>query len=253
MRPSASAEARAHIEAQRRVRLQLVVAVAAIWQALPGYDRENLEEWLDRVVPTVQAAQRMAVRIFDAYAAAALNRRPLGLNPERLTGAAVRNGTAPEEVYTRPFVTMWSELKEGKLYEDAYAAGTNRAQGAAAMDAQLSVRAASVELDRVDYSVYGYRRVADADACDFCRAVDGAYVKASDGFVMALHNHCGCGLEINTEPHEGAVHLPDGTQIRPYQFGPLNDVVAVEDHGELGALLVDPNQHFMTAEEAAAR
>jgi hypothetical protein len=60
---------------------------------------------------------------------------------------------------------------------------------------------------------------------------------------IVTHN-CGCGLEPNDEPHRGAVHLPDGTRVRENQYGPLNANVAVEDHGELGPVLVAPGQKF---------
>lgn len=41
--------------------------------------------------------------------------------------------------------------------------------------------------------IVGYVRVADGEACDFCEAVDGAFVSSADP--MPLHNGCGCGAE----------------------------------------------------------
>ena len=248
----ASPLAEAHIEAQRRLRAVLASIVRRLWAGLPAYNRDNIDEWLSGVVPTVLDFQRASVALTEAFVASVLERPPLGVDPDDLIGAAVRNGTSPEEVYSRPFVTLWSSLGDGKLFEDAYEQALNRAVSASAIDTQLSMRATAAAIERVDASIFGYKRAADPDACDFCRAVDGAYVKAADGYVMALHNHCGCGLEVLTEPHPRAVYLPDGTQIRPFQFGPLNDQVAVHEHGELGPVLASPLHDFTTAAQALA-
>lgn len=239
-----SALAQAHIRAEAQLRRSVVTALTRIWGELPAYNRENVDEWLSRALPAVAAGQRRSIAVTEAYLARALGRQPLGLDREQLMGAAVRAGTAPEDVYQRPFVTLWSSLGEGTPYEDAVAGGLARATSSAAMDVQLSMRATADAVDAVDEGFYGYTRVADPGACEFCLEVDGAYVKASDGFVMALHNNCGCGLEPNTAPHRGAVRLPDGSQVRAHQYGPLTDKVAVEEHGELGPLLVHPDQHF---------
>jgi hypothetical protein len=228
-----------------------VAGLTRIWDSLPAYDRPNLDQWLSEALPVVAAAQRQSAALTNAYVARAMERQPLGLDTTELTGAGVRNGTPPETVYERPFVTVWSALGAGTQWEQAVADGLARATASGAMDAQLSMRAAAGAIDEADPNLYGYRRVADAGACDFCKAVDGAYIKGSSGFVMGLHNHCGCGLETLREPHPGAVHLSDGTQVRAYAYGPLNDDVALQHHGELGPVLVDPKQHFTSEAELA--
>jgi len=236
--------AKLHIEAEARLRAGTVDAVKRAWAAMPAYNRENLDEWLSIVLPIVEAAQRQSVSITDAYIAMAVDKSAFGVNYDDVTGAAVRNGTPPETVYERPFVTVWAALGNGQEMKDALSAGLARATTAAAMDTQLAMRATADKLQSSANGIYGYQRVADAGACEFCQAVDGAYVKGSSGFVMALHPECGCGLEVLTEPHRGAVRLPDGTKIRAYQHGPLTKDVAVHDHGELGPLLGSPDHNF---------
>ncbi len=242
-----------HAERQRRLREAARHQLAQIWEALPGHDRANLDQWLAEALPVVQGAEQQAVALINAYVALSLERQPLPLDLSELTGAAVRRGTPPEEVYARPFVTLWSQLGQGKEWEAASKIALERIERSVAMDAQLSMRAASDAIDAADPNLYGYRRRANASACKFCREVDGAYVKGTSGFAMALHSGCGCSLEVNKEPHEGAHYLPDGTEIRPYAYGPLNDSVAIREHGEYGPVLVDPQQHFMTEAEALAR
>lgn len=232
----ASALAEAHIEAQRRLRVLTGRGVTQIWNALPGYDRADVPTWLSAVVPLVNAAQRQSVALTDGYLAQAMNRAPLGINPDALIGAAVRNGTSPNEVYTRPMIALWSGLAEGKLWADASSAALARAVSSSAMDVQLSMARTAQEIGRVDPQLQKFQRVADGSACAFCQEVDGAILNSDDA--MPLHNNCGCSVEP----------ADDSASITP-----LPDSVAVNDHGELGPLLGDPSQSFMTEAEAYAR
>lgn len=188
-----SALTKAHIAAEAELRRLVKQATVAIWRGLPGYDRADVETFVDAIVPIIEAAQRQSVALTEGYLARALERQPLGLDPAALSGAAVRNGATPAEVYARPFVTVWTALKDGRPYEDAVAAGLARATETAAMDVQLSARATFDRAIDLDDNIYGYQRVADGDACAFCQEVDGAYVKASAGFAFALHNNCVLG------------------------------------------------------------
>lgn len=224
---SPSALADAHLQAQAQLRGVVVRAVTQIWTGLPGYDRDNVDQYLAGVIPFVTTAQRRSVALTDAYVARALDRRPLGIDPTYLTGAVLRGGSPPEEVYTRAFVTVWSALGRSVPYEDAVAAGLHRSTSTAEMDVQLSHRAAYAAIQDADRTIRGYQRAADGAACTFCLTVDGAFVKSADA--LALHNRCGCGLEPITE-HVVATPTPED--------------VAVHTHGELGAVLTAPGDHF---------
>lgn len=217
----------AHIEAERRLRDATTTAVERTWRNLPSYDRANVDQWLSLVVPVVETAQRRSISLTDAYIARFLRRPPVGIDADELI-RGLRNGTPTPDVYERPFVTLWTALKNGTAYEDALHAALARAQASAAMDVQMAMRGAADAFQRAEPGFYGFKRVADAIACDFCRLVDGAYVKRADA--MALHNHCGCGLEPLTEPHPLASTLPNGVSVR--------------SHGELGPVLTDPAHDF---------
>jgi hypothetical protein len=130
----------AHIEAERRLRLIVTNAVGNIWNGLPGYDRANMDEWLSKVLPVVEAGQRRSVALTDAYLARYLGETPKGVDPEQSIGAAVRNGTEPVVVYERPLIKVWTALKNGAAPPDAIAAGLAQAKGSAAMDVQLAMR-----------------------------------------------------------------------------------------------------------------
>lgn len=204
--------------------------VAAAWNSLPGYNEQDVDPFLAAVLPVVSAGQRQSVALTNAYLAQFLRRPPLPLEVGTLTGAALRNGTPPEQVYRRPFVKVWTSLKNVGVYDQAVAAGLEYATSTAEMDVQMASRAAYQAVQDADDNIYGYQRAADGGACQFCVEVDGAYVKSADA--MPLHNRCGCGLEPLTAPHPRAASLPSG--------------VAVHEHGELGPVLTDPAHQFTT-------
>lgn len=232
----ASALSRAHIEGERRLRTLVANEVGRIWRELPGYDRSDVDEWLTRVLPLVEAGQRASVALTEGYLARALDRQPVGLDAEELIGAGVRGGTDPATVYERPFVTTWTALGAGSLFEEAVASGMARAQEMARFDVQGSMRATANAFQQSTDGIYGYERVADAGACDYCASIDGAYVKSADA--MPLHPGCGCGLEPLTSPHPRAAKLPDGT--------------AVHQHGEMGVTLGSSEHDFTSAAEIPA-
>lgn len=229
----ASALTEAHITAEQRLRAIVVAEVSTAWSILPRHNEEDIPEWLARVLPVVSAGQRQSVALTQAYLARALHRPPASIDPERLIGRHARRGTPPEDVYRRPFVKLWTGLKQGKPFDEASAAGLAQATGSAAMDVQLAARETFAAVQAEDDAIYGYQRVADGDACDFCVELDGAYVKSGDA--MPLHPNCGCSLEPLSEPHPRAASLPDG--------------VAVNEHGELGPILGDPAHSFTTESE----
>lgn len=226
----------AQIEGQRRLRLAATSGVTRIWDSLPAHDRENIDQWLSQVLPLMSAAQRQSVALTNAYIARAMNRQPLSLDVAALIGAGARNGTPPAQVYTRPFVTLWSGLGAGKRWDEASAAALARATATAAMDVQLSMAKTAQAIGIADPEIQRWQRVADGTACDFCLECDGAILNSEDA--LPLHNNCGCSVEPLTDS-------PPVTK--------LPDTVTVADHGEMGPMLVDPKQNFLTEAEAFAR
>ena len=223
----------AHITAQERLRRLVANGVERTWTDLGAWNEPDAERFIATVVPFVRASQKQSVMLTNAYVAKYLGRRPTALDPRLLD--TLRAGVPADEVYHRPFVTVWTALKAGTRFEDAVNAGLARATSTAAMDVQLASRATFTALEQADDAIYGYQRVADAGACDYCQAIDGAYVKSADA--MALHNHCGCSLEPLTAPRGQS---------------PLPDTVAVHEHGELGPVLGAPEHNFTSLAEFRA-
>lgn len=230
----ASRLSNAHIELQRRLRVATATAAVGAWHGLGSWDEEDVPRFLAFVVPMILASQQTSVALTEAFLASFLGRQPLGVDPAKLIGPAVRSGAAPEEVYARPFVTLWSALKEGKPFEDGLNAAAARIDGTTQADVQLASRATFQAVQDTDDAIFGYQRVADGGACDFCQAIDGAYVKSADA--SPIHDRCGCGLEPLTRPHPRASYLPSGAAV--------SDDYAIHQHGEMGSVLTAPEHTF---------
>lgn len=243
--PQQDALAQGHITGQEQLRAFAAAGVTAAWAGLPSYDDTDLPTFVARSTAVVLAAQRASVALTEAYLARVIGRQPVGVNPERLIGAAVRNGTLPSEVYRRPFVTVWKALKNGTAYEDAVHAGLHRATTAAQTDVQLAMRQTLAMVGQADPVILGYRRVPDAGACAFCRLVAGQRYRTDQ--LMPIHPHCGCGVDVITAENR---HEFAGKPENDLNVTKDGVTAAVEEHGELGPLLVDGADRF-TAEAQA--
>lgn len=226
------------IQAKQRLQDLVASAVSAAWGSLAHHDKAQVDEFLTTVIPLSAAANQQSVQLTEAFLARSLGATPVGLNASQII-AGIRNGATPEEVYTRPFVTVWSALKRGVGWEQAVKMGQDRASSAAAMDVQLSfthtLRAAGDSSwgDRI----VGYQRVPDSGACDFCQIASGMLYHTDD--LMPLHLHCGCGVDVVQA--DSARSFTTATS-RFSGAGGTN--VAVHDHGELGPLLTNADDHF---------
>lgn len=224
----------AQITAQARLREIVVQAVRNAWTGLGSYDAVDVPVFLAGVVPLILAAQRQAISLSDAYVAQVLGRGPLGIDPVPVI-AQLRGPVSPQVVYRRPFVTTWTALSEGRPYEDAVRAGESRLSASAALDVQMAHFAGLQAVQDRDPVIRGWRRVADPDACEWCRMIDGAKVKRADA--SPLHARCGCALAVVTEDFEPDP-VPEGL---------------VHMHGEYGPTLGDPEHQHLSEAQALRR
>jgi hypothetical protein len=236
----------AHIAAQATLRDHAGAAMAHAWDGLGEYDEQNVAPFLAAAVPLTTAAQRSSVAVTAAFLARILHRQPTGTDAEHILGL-VRNGVSPREVYRRPFVTVWSSLQNGKPWQDAVKAGRDRAVSAVQADVQLAMRQTLNVVGETDPLILGYRRVPDPGACAFCRLVAGQRYKTRD--LMPIHNHCGCGVDVITAENR---HLFGGNPKNDLSITKDGVTATIHEHGELGPVLTDGNDHFTGPEAIAA-
>lgn len=220
----------------KRTRQAVANQVRLHWNNLPDYRDDKVEPFVNAVVPIVEAGQRRAISMTDAYVSHMLGVKPLGLDLSQLTGSAVRNGVSPFEVYARPFTSVWTSIATIG-FSAAVLKGMNRLTSTAEMDVALSARDASRAYAGQSDRIMGWTRVADPMCCDFCQMIDGAKVASEDA--SPLHNNCSCTLEP----------IETGSDVNPSDFvsfepGSVFDDVEIQEHGELGPVITNKHDNF---------
>lgn len=243
------------------------IRVGAAWDTLGGIGDSELAAFSARAAVLVKAGQVATVRLTDGYLGAYIGsvlKRPAraqGILPEVVTGAAVRGGVAPVEVYARPIITARTALSQGRTLTAALAAGRARATGTAETDVMLTHRATASEFLQREPRVRGYQRVLSGRSCDLC-AIASTQVYRSDE-LMPIHDHCDCGVDpligdergagriINRDRYEemkssGAIDRISNQRAvaRAKESGDLGSLIATETHGELGPLITVAGQRF---------
>ena len=231
----------------KRTRQAVAHAVAHHWNQLPDYKDEQIDPFLNKVLPIVQAGQSRAVALTSAYMSRKLGIQPVGLDLNQLTGAAVRNGVDPRDVYSRPFTTVWGAIYTIGI-NAAVEKALNRLMSTAEMDVTMSARDASTAFaQNSDGAVAYFVRVADPSCCDFCQMIDGAKVFADDP--APLHNNCGCTVEPVSYDSSAA---SDQNDLTSFAAGSEFDDVKIEEHGELGPVITYKNYEFTGPQDLPA-
>lgn len=233
-----------HIELNAALRKRTVEAVTRIWYALPDHRDGSLATWLQTVPSLIEAARRQQISITEVYLARALDRPVTGVSADQII-AGYRNGADPRDVYKRPFDTTWTALADGTPYNAAAEQGLARAVQTASTDVQMAMRDTLTAIGQSEEVIWGYQRVADGAACDFCLMLDGAQFRTDDP--MPIHNGCGCGVEPVVYTR-GAANRNNVAKYNASLTKPPEGV-AVNTHGELGPTIADPSHDFSTQQK----
>lgn len=226
----------------KKTRTAVESALRHHWQSLPDYRDDKIDGFVAKAVPIVEAGQRRAVALTDAYMSRILGTQPLGLNIDSLVGASVRNGVDPKDVYSRPFVTVWAAIATIGV-QNAIDKGMNRLLSTGSMDVALSARDASVAYGQTSGRVGGFVRVADPGCCDFCQSIDGAKCYVDDP--APLHNNCSCTLE----PIDSSSSDFSTSDFVSFSAGETFGNMQIEEHGELGPVITDKANSFTGPDE----
>lgn len=190
----------AHRDGHRRIRARAEAHVADRWKRLGSYRDRDINRFVGEVVPVVLGAQQQVAALTDSYLATVTAAklggpaRPAGVPAREVTGAAVRNGTTPQQTYRRPGVTVWTELDKGTALDVAIARGGQRAIRAVATDLQLTRTHTARRVLSRDSRAYGYRRVPKgAETCAMCLIASTQGYRRGD--LMPIHPGCDCDVE----------------------------------------------------------
>jgi hypothetical protein len=192
-------EALAAAQVDRTARLQDKVRalVAEIWVALTGIDDAAMDQWLTAVLPVVAGAEQVASADMAAYLAlmvAEMTGQPpvyVGVPAELVTGAHLRRGTSPEEVYARPMVQARSLLAQGLPYAETMTGAGRRAELLATTDVQSARLYASQAIMVREPRIVGYRRkLSGSHSCGLCVVASTRRYHKAD--LMPRHPGCDC-------------------------------------------------------------
>lgn len=255
------------------VRIRTLTARRArkAWLDLGRWDEADVARFAAVAVPTVTAGQSRATALTDIYLARLLQVPPVGLTPQ--VGAAVRNGVSPADVYRRPFVQLWSGLKDGAQFADALSTAASRVDAMAQTDVQLAVTHSTREWlsdpPAGTPPIVGYSRTLTGESCGLCAVASTQVYKNED--LMPIHDRCDCGVapifgdtnaakQINRQYlrqlKSQDTYTTDAAKLKHLRVDEdgnlLTQRVAVHEHGELGPVLSDAAHEFSGPAVAAA-
>ncbi|MEU4579970.1 hypothetical protein [Nonomuraea sp. NPDC023979] len=238
------AELRRDYSSQRlSLRAGLVQAARLIWAGLrhssTAYDRASVPGFVDQLVPLVHEGQAQEVSLTVAMLRELSLLRTGVPTPDvdlsKLEGR--QGGVSLDDVYARPFVWLWTDLKNGKPFEDALDDAADRLGKSIEADLQLASRNAADAVIDADRRTIGFKRVLSdrPNHCPLCVVASTNHYRKGD--LLPIHPGCGCGVE----PVYADADWDDtlNRQVADaYADAIRNQEIAVTEHGEYGPYLI---------------
>lgn len=115
----------AYIASLARIRGRVSVLLTELYVRPKSWRDADADRYVLRAVPIIEGAQRAIAALTADYLARMVADQtgepyePRGIDLDKVTGAAVRNGVDPEVVYRRPFEETWASLAEDKRRQEA--------------------------------------------------------------------------------------------------------------------------------------
>jgi hypothetical protein len=245
--------------AQQDVEDRAVAQVIALFGDFDGwYDHDAITRVADRAGQTVRASAQASASLSDAYMtrvlSEALGGAPRPAGAIRVVGP-LRDGVPTwGSIYGRVADTVRFQVAEGKPADDAVRIGLSRADSLVRTDLSLARRDQYRRSLSANPRVTGYRRVIHPEmsrtgTCGLCiAAADRRYNRAE---LMPLHARCVCTVAPITAAGDPGGTLNDADLAAVYSSADSNRVedlkkvrYTVEQHGELGPVLVNRDDHW---------
>ena len=252
---------RGFIGVDATLRDKVVTAVLAVFRNLGSWRDEDIARFTGAVLPLILGAQRQVGSLTQVYVTSLIaNMTGEATRPPAIdvaTGAVLRNGTDPAEVYARPIRGVWKSLAAGDDLGTALKAATLRLEQILATDLQLAKTHAARAVMSEDHRVVGYRRVLTGiKTCGLC--VVASTQRYHRGDLLPIHPGCDCSVApvIGTDDpghilddrllddiHD-AVEERFGTSDRSARVPDYRDVLVTHEHGEIGPILARKGDAF---------
>lgn len=174
-----------------------VARITEAWLKFGGPTDADLANWLRAVLPIMEGAELSIATLVDAYlsryTAIAVGGAvsPVGIEAATVTGAALRSGTLPSDVYKRAVVEMRTALSEGLTRQEASTRALARATNLAETDVALAHRASAQQVMESRGFKF-YRRALTGRSCVLCAVASTQRYRT--GNLMPIHSHCDCRI-----------------------------------------------------------
>lgn len=247
-------------EAKTALKRSLAETLRAYWASLTSHHKSSVELFVREAVPTVLAHEQVMAETTFNYLKAQYEE--LGqefdarLREGRTTGAVIRNGVPPQQVYARPFVDVWTALDDGLSLPQAIDRGATRLDQLADVDIELThdwtVR------DIVGQTrLAGYRRVLNgATNCALCIVASTQRYRRGD--LKKMHPGCNCTVapiitdedvhQVLDEDLLAQVHAEIaekfGTSASDARRIDYRKILLTRQHGEYGPTLTYSTDKF---------
>lgn len=249
------------------LRQRLISLVTQVFGSLGSYRDADADAFVEQVLPIVLGAQQQMGALTDAYLSTMVADMFGGSAAAR--GVQVPQdvrGVAPQEVYRRPYVTVWTALSQGKTMSEAVKQGENRLTSITGTDLQLVRTEATRQVLGGDSRVQFYRRVLRGSYnCAMC--VIASTQRYRKERLMPIHPGCDCGTRPLPAGHDpGQVIEPDlleaahdavaagtGKVDRGGRLPDYRDIIIDRQHGELGPLMALRRDSFTGPKDIPGR
>lgn len=247
------------------VQRQVLSFAARSWGALSAYRDADADRFIAKVAPRVEAGQKRVAELTDAYISR-VSADELGAPIKRgqVAGSTTADlrGVPADEVYRRPFATVYKQLAAGASLSAAVDAGGARLSSLVSTGSQLAkTHAARRSMERSKIETFE-RVLTGRENCTMC--VIASTQRYWRGDLMPCHPGCDCGVRPRRgDPNEqvinpelldavhAAVEAQFGSTDRGARFvdglNPVSDymdLIATHEHGEIGPVLTWRHQHF---------
>lgn len=247
------------------LRTALLATLLGLFRSLGSWRDGDQAGWLRSAVPQVLGAQRSIASLTDAYLAAMLGDllgrpvRPVGVPAPTVQGM---RGVSADEVYARPFRTMYAALGNDRPFPVALDDAARRLTHIAATDVQMARTHAARDAMDGHGNVVGYRRVlTGSTSCALCVVTSTQRYHKAD--LLPIHPGCDCAVapivgdtdpgQVINEPLLDGVHdameQQFGTSDRGARAIDYRDYVVTHEHGEIGPILARRGDRFTSQED----
>ncbi|MGW1998143.1 hypothetical protein [Embleya sp. NPDC001921] len=250
--------AAAYIAASINLRAGLLGYIGRAFMLRSAWNRPDAAWFSSTVAPTIIGSQQYMAALTDRYIAASLAEQtgeafePVGIElPEDLRGVPT------QAVYERPYVQLWTDLKNGKSFDQALGEAGRRATVLADTDLQLARTHASRQAIAGQPGAAGWKRVPTGPRnCLLCLVASTQRYRRQD--LAAIHPQCHCIVEpipgtrdpgqiidpVLLERVHQAVTDAGFEADRGGRTPDYRQLIVTNDHGELGPVLSRRDQHF---------